>query len=223
MENVKMIGTEEMAVMIGVSGPTLKSWYKFKKENPDNEYSEMLPEIKRGLRNKVLFKETDAEKLIHFKESIPQGRCGIMGNVTQRYVTSRKKERERSYIDRVEDTLRKRCVPEETINEIRKMLEEEADKRLGEAKRVYRYGRYTRKEEFMYDVTGQHVAVPEDFDERFNEYMKLVKPNYRKALEEYYIEGKSLQEIADEAGMTRQRIHAMKKVFIYKVRKIERV
>ena len=222
MEKIKMIGANEMAVLIGISEQTLKSWYKFKKENPDNEYSMMLPDIQRGLRNKMLFKESDVEKLNYFKDSIPKGRCGIMGTVTQRYSSSRKKEHERYYIDKIEEMLKEKNVPEETIGEIRQLLEEEADERLGEQKRVYRYGKYTRKQELMFDVTGEHSQIPDDFDERFNGYIKLIKPNYRKILEEYYIEGKSLQEIADEMGMTRQRIHAMKKLFIDKARKAER-
>ena len=82
----KLLTAEDVTKALGIKDNTLKFWYKFKNENPDNEYAMMLPEIIRvEPRNKRCWKESDLESLIKFKQSIPHGRNGILGEVTQKY------------------------------------------------------------------------------------------------------------------------------------------
>lgn len=82
----KLLKLEEVAILIGSSGKSINNWYWFKRENPDNEYAKMLPDyVQEGARQTRYWKESDIWKLIEFKKSIPQGRNGIMGSITQKY------------------------------------------------------------------------------------------------------------------------------------------
>lgn len=81
-----LLKLEEVAVLIGSSGKSINNWYMFKKQYPNNAYAKMLPEfIQQGARQTRYWKKSDIWKLIKFKSSIPQGRNGIMGSVTQKY------------------------------------------------------------------------------------------------------------------------------------------
>ena len=72
--------------IVGVSEPTISNWYRWKKERPEEELTELLPNFFRvGPHRERRWHESDVEKLIKFRNSIPQGRNGIMGSVTQRY------------------------------------------------------------------------------------------------------------------------------------------
>lgn len=82
----RLLRLEEVAILIGSSGKSINNWYMFRKQNPDNEYAKMLPDfIQQGARQTRYWKESDVWKLINFKQSIPQGRNGIMGCITQKY------------------------------------------------------------------------------------------------------------------------------------------
>lgn len=82
----RLLKLEEVAILIGSSGKSINNWYWFKRENPDNEYAKMLPDyVQYGPRQTRYWRESDIWKLIKFKQSIPQGRNGIMGSVTQKY------------------------------------------------------------------------------------------------------------------------------------------
>lgn len=82
----RLLRLEEVAILIGSSGKSINNWYMFRKQNPDNEYAKMLPDfIQQGARQTRYWKESDVWKLIEFKQSIPQGRNGIMGCITQKY------------------------------------------------------------------------------------------------------------------------------------------
>ena len=85
--NVKeLLRLEEVAILIGSSGKSINNWYMFRKQNPDNEYAKMLPDfIQQGERQTRYWRREDIWKLIQFKQSIPQGRNGIMGSITQKY------------------------------------------------------------------------------------------------------------------------------------------
>ena len=89
----KTLNIEAVAVLINSSVPTISSWYRWKKQNPDNEYAKMLPPFERhGAHKARYWKYEDIWKLIEFKQSIPQGRNGVMGSVTQAYIKKKKKE-----------------------------------------------------------------------------------------------------------------------------------
>ena len=84
--NERLLKLEEVAILIDSSGKSINNWYMFKKANPDNEYAKMLPEfVQEGPRQTRYWKESDIWKLLEFKKSIPQGRNGVMGCITQKY------------------------------------------------------------------------------------------------------------------------------------------
>lgn len=89
--NQGLLKLEEVALLVGVSFKTINTWYAFKRMYPDNEYSKMLPEyIQAGKRQTRYWSKKDLWKFIQFKQSIPQGRNGIMGDVTQKYYRKEK-------------------------------------------------------------------------------------------------------------------------------------
>lgn len=86
-----LLNMEEVAVSVGVSRQTIYNWYRFKAENPDNEYAKMLPDfIVIGSHRLRLWNKSDINDLIRFKKIIPKGRNGVMGKVTQMYVKNDK-------------------------------------------------------------------------------------------------------------------------------------
>ena len=86
MTDCRLLKVEEVAVTIGSSVQSINNWYRFKKQNPDNEYAKLLPEyIQQSERMTRYWRDSDIWKLIEFKQSIPQGCKGIMGSVTQKY------------------------------------------------------------------------------------------------------------------------------------------
>ena len=86
-----LLTIEEVAVLCGVSRQTVYNWYKFKRENPDNEYARMLPEYETiGKKGQHLWDKSSLNDLIKFKQTMPKGCKGVMGTVTQRYVKKEK-------------------------------------------------------------------------------------------------------------------------------------
>ena len=80
-----LLSKEEVAVAVGVSYQTINIWYKFREENPDNEYAMLLPDpIKIGRQK--MWSKTSINDLKKFKKNLPKGRNGVMGSVTQRYI-----------------------------------------------------------------------------------------------------------------------------------------
>ncbi len=82
-----LLTIEQVAVTCRVSCQTINNWYKFKRENPDNEYARMLPDfIVLGGHNQRFWDKSDLNALVNFKQISPKGCKGVMGSVTQRYV-----------------------------------------------------------------------------------------------------------------------------------------
>lgn len=82
---------EEVAALIGISTQTLNLWYKFKRENPEDELAQMLPAYhQQGKTGTRYWNRYDLWCLYQFKNNVKQGCRGFMGSVTQRYV--KKKE-----------------------------------------------------------------------------------------------------------------------------------
>lgn len=84
MKEVLLTATQ-VAAQAGISIQTLNIWYKFKRENPDNELAKILPDFQTGERRTRYWKLSDVYKLVEFQTNIPKGRNGIMGDVTQKY------------------------------------------------------------------------------------------------------------------------------------------
>ena len=143
----RMIKAQELAYKVGVSVQTISAWYRFKQENPNNEYSLMLPDYVRiGAQRTRYWKEADVKVLRHFRESIPQGRHGVLGSVTQRYVKSnfryagseiakresvqKTRARKEGYIDKTMELLMSNGVEPEMVMHVVKILKEEREWRL---------------------------------------------------------------------------------------------
>lgn len=87
MSEEKLLNVQEVAVVIGSSVPTISSWYRWKRAYPNHEYAQMLPDFERhGAHRARYWRYSDIQKLIDFKNAIPQGRNGVMGSITQKYV-----------------------------------------------------------------------------------------------------------------------------------------
>ena len=100
VQEERLLKLEEVAVVVGSSFKSINNWYWFKRENPDNEYAKMLPDyLQAGPRKPRYWKESDIWKLIAFKQSIPQGRNGVMGSVTQKYYHKENKNDELGQLD----------------------------------------------------------------------------------------------------------------------------
>ena len=93
MSNDKWLSVQEVAVLIRSSVPTISAWYRWKRLHPDHELAKLLPDFEReGAHRTRKWKYSDVWKLLEFKESIPQGRNGVMGDVTQKYVQKKSKK-----------------------------------------------------------------------------------------------------------------------------------
>ena len=82
-----LLRIEEVAVLCGVSVQTINNWYRFKKENPNDEFAKLLPDYEcMGNHGQRFWDKADINALIDFQRKMPRGCKGIMGSVTQRYV-----------------------------------------------------------------------------------------------------------------------------------------
>ena len=75
------IKIEELAMRIDSSVQTINNWYKWNRENTDNDLADLLPEyIQEGNRQTRYWDTKDIWKLIEFKTAIVHGRNGVMGS-----------------------------------------------------------------------------------------------------------------------------------------------
>lgn len=87
MSNEKLLNVQEVAVLIKSSVPTISSWYRWKELHPDHELAKILPDFERhGPHRARYWHYADVWKLMEFRKALPQGRNGVMGEVTQKYV-----------------------------------------------------------------------------------------------------------------------------------------
>lgn len=92
---MKGLKIEEVAMRVGVSTQTLNRWYKFKRNNPDDELSKLLPpykKVKHPTGFMRVWEMDDVWKLIEFQSKIVPGRCGRMGAYKGRGTKNGKKE-----------------------------------------------------------------------------------------------------------------------------------
>ncbi len=96
MAEEKMLNALEVCLLVKCSYNALNYWYRFKRLNPDNEYAQLLPDYAQEQeRQERLWKQSDVEKILEFKNSVPQGRNGIMGAITQKYRASYKERKKK--------------------------------------------------------------------------------------------------------------------------------
>lgn len=82
----ELINATQICALCDISIYTLNNWYRFKQNDPDNQYAKMLPEFTKAPgKTTRLWKTEDVAALLTFKATIPHGRKGILGDVTQIY------------------------------------------------------------------------------------------------------------------------------------------
>lgn len=91
MSDKKLLRIEEVALLVNSSTQTINNWYRWKKLNPEHPLAKKLPDfIQSNPRQIRYWNKEDVWKVVEFKNSVPHGRNGILGSVTQR--TKRHKE-----------------------------------------------------------------------------------------------------------------------------------
>ena len=89
----RLLKIEEVAILIGSSSKSINNWYWYKREHPESDIVRLLPDyIQEGSRQTRYWKESDIWRLLEFKQAIPHGRNGLMGDVTQKYYRKNKQE-----------------------------------------------------------------------------------------------------------------------------------
>lgn len=87
----QLLRIEEVALLVGSSTQTINNWYRWKKMNPEHPLAKMLPDFTQsGERQKRFWKRSDIWAISEFKNALPHGRNGVLGDVTQRHTIYRK-------------------------------------------------------------------------------------------------------------------------------------
>ena len=83
----KLLNVSEVSMLVGSSIQTISSWYRWKELHPEHELAKLIPNYTRnGNRRTRYWTMDDVWRLVEFKNNIPQGRNGVMGEITQKYV-----------------------------------------------------------------------------------------------------------------------------------------
>jgi len=81
----RLIRIEEVALLVDSSTQTINNWYRWKALHPEHPLAKKLPDyVQSGPRQRRSWKKSDIWSIIEFKNTIPHGRGGILGEVTQR-------------------------------------------------------------------------------------------------------------------------------------------
>lgn len=93
MSEDRLIKAPELSMLVDTSIQAITAWYRWKELHPDHELAQLLPDYitQEGGRRTRYWHYSDVVKLIEFKNAIPKGRHGIMGEATQKYVKSSKR------------------------------------------------------------------------------------------------------------------------------------
>ena len=92
-----LVPIEYVCYKLGISTQAINLWYRWKQREPEayKNFGHELPEyIQSGPRKKRLWHKADIQKIKEFQKSLPQGRAGILGNVTQIKKRREKEEQE---------------------------------------------------------------------------------------------------------------------------------
>lgn len=87
----KLLRIEEVALLVGSSTQTINNWYRFKALHPEHPLAQKLPAYQQsGPRQKRYWKKSDIWAITEFKNSLPHGRAGILGDITQKKLRRQK-------------------------------------------------------------------------------------------------------------------------------------
>ncbi len=144
MSDDDLIKIEEVAFLVGCNIQTLNYYYRFKRENPDNGYAELLPDyIQSGSRSTRYWRRGDIKDIIEFRKRIPKGRGGALGSVTQRRHNQDSKSKINTdnqsvnnrangwYIRKITSILKENGVEEDSIRSVHDILVSEYEWRTG--------------------------------------------------------------------------------------------
>ena len=80
----QLLRIEEVALLVGCSTQTLNNWYRWKKIHLEHPLASKLPDyIQNGPRQTRYWRKSDIWSIVEFKNLLPHGRSGILGDVTQ--------------------------------------------------------------------------------------------------------------------------------------------
>lgn len=87
----KLLRIEEVALLVDSSTQTINNWYRWKRLHPEHPLAKMLPDYtQNGERQKRFWKKSDIWAITEFKNALPHGRNGVLGDVTQKSARHRK-------------------------------------------------------------------------------------------------------------------------------------
>jgi hypothetical protein len=120
-----MVTASRVANQLDISTKTLISWYKFYESDlpkPDN-MPELPPYEQAYFRAPRYWREEDIPKLITFKEWVPKGKRGVMGEInvtcwTKAYVEKRKQRKLSERQERILEKKLKKEQEEKLVEEI---------------------------------------------------------------------------------------------------------
>lgn len=83
----KLLRIEEVALLVDSSTQTINNWYRWKALHPEHPLAQKLPNYEQsGPRQKRYWKKSDIWSITEFKNAIPHGRYGILGEITQKKI-----------------------------------------------------------------------------------------------------------------------------------------
>lgn len=96
-EKEQKLRIEEVALLIGTSTQTINNWYRFKTLHPEHPLAQRLPAYEQsGPRQTRFWNKSDIWAITEFKNSLPHGRGGILGDVTQKKLRRTKNAEKKS-------------------------------------------------------------------------------------------------------------------------------
>lgn len=88
----KLLTADEVCKELNISIFTLNNWYRYKRENPEDDLAQILPEYtKRTATSPRQWRRGDLKKLTKFKETRKLGSKGQMSKSLQKYYKKEEK------------------------------------------------------------------------------------------------------------------------------------
>ena len=93
--NERLLRIEEVSLLVNSSTQTINNWYRWKRMNPEHPLAKMLPDyLQSGERQTRYWKNSDIWGILEFKQNLPHGRTGILGDITQKRYRMKKEKGE---------------------------------------------------------------------------------------------------------------------------------
>lgn len=93
----QLLRIEEVALLVGCSTQTINNWYRWKKIHPEHELAKLLPDYMQENPRQIRYWNKSAIwSLAEFKNTIPHGKKGILGDITQKRTRRAKEDEKKS-------------------------------------------------------------------------------------------------------------------------------